>query len=118
MFPLIDATFADTARAIAQVQPAAVLVDAPGADGALLAALAEQIAARKPYLPLIAVEPDGALPNSALPFAPHGGNFDRLPARLRAALRVRALHSTVLRRNVGSNLPLIDPIRDATVHIS
>jgi len=115
MFPLIDATFADTARAIAQVQPAAVLVDAPGADGALLAALAEQIAARKPYLPLIAVEPDGALPNSALPFAPHGGNFDRLPARLRAALRVRALHSTVLRRNVGSNLPVIDPIRDATV---
>jgi len=115
MFPLIDATFADTARAIEQVQPAAVLVDAPGADEVLLAALAEQIAARKPYLPLIAVEPDGALPDSALPFAPHGGNFDRLPARLRAALRVRALHSTVLRRNVGTGLPGIDPTRDATV---
>lgn len=115
MFPLIDATFADTARAIEQVQPAAVLVDAPGADEVLLAALAEQIAARKPYLPLIAVEPDGSLPDSALPFAPHGGNFDRLPARLRAALRVRALHATVLRRNVGSSLPEIDPIRDATV---
>jgi len=115
MFSLIDATFADTARAIEQVQPAAVLVDAPGADEVLLAALAEQIAARKPYLPLIAVEPDGALPDSALPFAPHGGNFDRLPARLRAALRVRALHSTVLRRNVGTGLPGIDPTRDATV---
>ena len=115
MFPLVDATFADAARAVEQVQPAAVLVDAPGADEAQLVALAGQIFAQKPYLPVIAVEPDGALPYNALPFAPHGGNFDRLPARLRAALRVRALHTTVLRRLEDNGLVEINPTRDATV---
>ena len=115
MFPLVDATFADAARAVEQVQPAAVLVDAFGADEAQLVALAGQIFAQKPYLPVIAVEPDGALPYNALPFAPHGGNFDRLPARLRAALRVRALHTTVLRRLEDNGLVEINPTRDATV---
>ena len=115
MFPLVDATFADAARAVEQVQPAAVLVDALGADEAQLVALAGQIFAQKPYLPVIAVEPDGALPYNALPFAPHGGNFDRLPARLRAALRVRALHTTVLRRLEDNGLVEINPTRDATV---
>jgi len=115
MFPLIDASFADAARAVEQVQPAAVVVDAPGADDDELAALAEQISARKPYLPFIAVEPDGMLPDGTLPFAPHVGNYDRLPARLRAALRVRALHTTVLRRLDGHSLPPIDPTRDATM---
>ena len=115
MFPLIDADFADAARAIEQVQPAAVLVDAPGADEERFAELANKIAARKPYLPVVAVEPDRPLPDNALPFAPRGGNFDRLPARLRAALRVRALHATVLRRLGDTSLPDIDPTRDATV---
>jgi hypothetical protein len=115
MFPLIEATFADAARAIEQVQPAAVLVDARGAKEAELAALARRTSARKPYLPLIAIEPNGALPDGALPFAPHGSKFERLPARLRAALRVRALHTTVLRRNVDTSLSAIDPTRDATV---
>jgi hypothetical protein len=115
MFPLVDATFADAARAVEQVQPAAVLVDAPGTDEAQLATLARQIFAQTPYLPVIAVEPEGALPDNALPFAPHGGKFDRLPARLRAALRVRALHTTVLRRIEDNSLVEINPARDATV---
>jgi hypothetical protein len=115
MFPLIDASFADAAAAVGQVQPAAILIDAPGADEARLAAFSQQIVARKPYLPVIAVEPGGPLPDNALPFAPHGGNFDRLPARLRAALRVRALHTTVLRRLDDTRLPEIEPTRDATV---
>jgi hypothetical protein len=115
MFPLVDATFADAAGAVDLVQPAAVLVDAPGADATRLASLTERIVARKPYLPVIAVEPDGPLPGNTLPFAPHDGNFDRLPARLRAALRVRALHTTVLRRLDDTKLPDIEPTRDATV---
>jgi GGDEF domain-containing protein len=115
MFPLIDTDFADALHAIEHVQPAAVLVDAPGADRMRLAALAEQIAARKLYLPVIAVEPDGPLPDSALPFTPHGGNFDRLPARLRAALRVRALHATVQRRLDDPSLSALDPVQDATL---
>jgi hypothetical protein len=115
MFPLIDVDFADAGRAIDEVQPAAVLVDARGAGEMRLAALATKIAARKPYLPLIAVKAEGALPENALPFTPRGDDFDRLPARLRAALRVRALHATVLRRVSDVNLPEIDPARDATV---
>jgi hypothetical protein len=115
MFPLVDASLADAAAAVGQVQPAAVLIEASGADEARLAAFAKQIAGRKPYLPVIAVEPDGPLPDNALPFAPHGGSFDRLPARLRAALRVRALHTSVLRRLDDHELPEIEPTRDATV---
>jgi hypothetical protein len=80
-----------------------------------LAEFASKIAARKPYLPLIAVEPAGPLPENALPFTSFRGNFDRLPGRLRAALRVRALHATVLRRPGDTSLPDLDPARDATV---
>ena len=39
-----------------------------------------------------------SLPENAIPFSQSGGNFDRLMARLRAALRVRTLHATVMRR--------------------
>ena len=49
-----------------------------------------------------------------------GDNFDRLTARLRAALRVRTLHSTVMRRldddpAARQQLSDTDPVRDATV---
>ena len=68
-----------------------------------LDALARRIAAQQPYLPLIAVDPHIMLPENALPFSHAGGNSDRLLARLRAALRVRTLHATVMRRlNRGS----------------
>jgi hypothetical protein len=119
-FPVIQTGWADAARAITQVQPAAVLAAMSGAAEARLAALAAQIAARKPYVPLIAVEPTNALPDNALPFAQRDGNVDRLIARLRAALRIRALHTTVLRRLESeapppTKLPDTDPVRDATV---
>ena len=120
IFPVIQTGWADAARAVTQVQPAAVLAAMSDAAEARLAALAAQIAARKPYLPLIAVEPTSALPDNALPFAQNGGNIDRLIARLRAALRIRALHTTVLRRLESeapsqTKLPDTDPVRDATV---
>ena len=118
MFPLIEASFADAAKAVMQVQPSAVLADTSNANPAQFAALATQIAARKPYLPLIAVGPQYALPENAIPFSPQGGNFDRLLPRLRAALRIRALHITVLRRlgeQPMTRLPDTDPAREATV---
>jgi hypothetical protein len=120
LFPVIDATWADASRAIGQLAPAAVLVAATDAAEPGLDALAGQIAATKPYLPLIAVDPRGELPDNAIPFAQSGGNFDRLLARLRAALRVRTLHATVLRRLDGdpaarAALENTDPARDATV---
>ena len=109
----------DAARAVEQVQPAAVLVATSGIDEAGLAALAAPIATRQPYLPLIAVDPQIPLPDNAIPFfQSQRPDSDRLAARLRAALRVRTLHATVMRRLVPSApiaLSHIDPARDATV---
>jgi len=120
MFPVIDAGWADASRAIEQLQPAAVLVAMSAAAEPRFAALAKQIAGRQPYLPLIAVDPQASLPDNAIPFSQSGGHPERLTARLRAALRVRSLHTTVLRRLAdGAVTPTppanIDPIADATV---
>ena len=119
LFPVIEAGWADAARAVIDVQPAAVLAGVTAARQSALAALAKQIGAQKPYLPLIAFEPCFALPDNAIPFHPSGENFDRLVARLRGALRIRSLHLTVLRRlgdtQVKTDLPNSDPARDATV---
>jgi hypothetical protein len=120
MFPVIETTWADASRAVEQLQPAAVLVASSDAVEPGFEALAKQIAARQPYLPLIVVDPNTPLPENAIPFSQSGGNFDRLIARLRAALRVRTLHSTVMRRldddpAARTALPDTDPARDATV---
>jgi hypothetical protein len=120
MFPVIETGWVDAARAVAQVQPAIVLAAMFDGAEARLAALAKHVAARSPYLPLIVVEPRCVLPDNAIPFSQGGSNFDRLVARLRAALRVRVLHATVLRRLENQaagqiRLPDTDPSRDATV---
>ena len=60
--------------------------------------LAKRITLRQPYLPLLAIDPGIGLPENAIPFSQADGNFDRLVARLRAALRTRSLHATVMRR--------------------
>src|SRR5450631_708175 len=121
IFPIIDTAWADAGRAVEAMKPAAVVVAASSDSiASRFGALANEIAARKPYLPLIAVDPTGMLPENAIPFASGGGHFDRLPARLRAALRVRTLHSTVMRRlddDPAQRITLLDadPARDATV---
>jgi hypothetical protein len=120
MFPIIDTAWADASRAVEQTQPAAVLVAMSEEVEPGFKALAKQIAARQPYLPLIAVDPAASLPENAIPFSQAAGNFDRLAARLSAALRIRTLHSTVLRRldtdaTARASLAETDPVRDATV---
>jgi hypothetical protein len=122
LFPVIETEWTDAARAVEQVQPAAVL--ATSSDEAQLADLAARVDARQPYLPLVAVDPLAAVPDNVIPFfqnqdvqAQQGG-IDRLVGRLRAALRIRSLHATVMRRLVPSapmTLSQIDPARDATV---
>src|SRR6476661_4188787 len=119
MFPLIHAAWPDASRAVAQLAPAAVLIAGSGVESGF-ETLAKQIAATRPYLPLIVVDPGTSLPENAIPFAQSGGNFDRLMARLSAALRVRTLHSTVMRRfadgaAAAATLAETDPARDATV---
>ncbi len=120
IFPIIDTGWADAPHAVEQVQPAAVVVAMSVAGEPGFEPLAKQIAARQPYLPLIAIDPPIALPENAIPFSQIGDNFDRLTARLRAALRVRTLHATVMRRLDGApaeptQLADADPVRDATV---
>jgi hypothetical protein len=116
LFPVVETEWADAARAVEQVQPAAILTAASAVDEKSFAALAKQIAARQPYLPLIAVDPLIGLPENAIPFFQAQGNFDRLIARLSAALRIRSLHATVMRRQAVRIVPSdIDTVSDATV---
>jgi hypothetical protein len=118
LFPVIEADWTDAARAVDQVQPAAVVADCSEIDEADFAALAMRVAGRQPYLPLIAIDPQMALPDNAIPFFQIQGHSDRLIARLRAALRIRSLHATVMRRQVPATpvaLSNIDLAREATV---
>jgi hypothetical protein len=119
LFPIIDTALADASRAVGQLQPAAVLVGPSEACEPVFEALAEQIAAREPYLPLIVLDPTIPLPENALPFSQSGGKLDRLIARLRASLRVGTLHATLMRRlddpAARTTLADTDPSRDATV---
>ena len=128
LFPVIETEWADAVRAVEQVQPAAVLAATSDTDATGLAELATRVAARQPYLPLISVDPRIPHPDNVIPFfqsqipqtqvSQTQGGADRLQARLRAALRVRSLHATVMRRLVPSTpmaLSHIDPARDATV---
>jgi hypothetical protein len=118
IFPIVNTAPADAPRAVEQLAPAAIVVASEVIETGF-AALAKQIAATKPYLPLIAIDPRASLPANAIPFSPSGGNFSRLPARLRAALRTRSLHSIVMRRLDGdparTTLADNDPARDAIV---
>ncbi|MBH5402963.1 GGDEF domain-containing protein [Bradyrhizobium sp. CNPSo 4010] len=117
LFPVVDTDWASATRAVEEVQPAAVLALMHDGHEPYIAPLARKIAAQLPYLPFVTLDAAGTLPHNALPFCSRGGNPDRLIARLRAALRVRTLHATVLRRlpEVKVALPQGDPARDATV---
>ncbi|MBR0778142.1 GGDEF domain-containing protein [Bradyrhizobium diazoefficiens] len=117
LFPVVDSDWANAVRAIDQVQPAAVIAAMHGGHEPHMKRLAKVIADQPLYLPLVALDVQGTLPHNALPFSSRGGNPDRLTARIRAALRVRTLHATVLRRlpEVKVSLPETDPVRDATV---
>jgi len=118
LFPVLATGWSDAAHAVAGLQPAAMLVS--GEPGPQLAALAAQVAELRPYTPLIVIDPSVELPPNALPLGLPDGSVERLGARLRASLRVRSLHATVLRRLAGdpaaqTALQLTDPLAEATV---
>jgi GGDEF domain-containing protein len=100
-FPIVEATFADAPAAIAEIKPAALVLAADAWPvGRVGTALIKAIETRGgPLMPVLArMNADNEVPVPyALPF-----NADepvsRLIARLRSALRVRTLHTTVLRR--------------------
>jgi hypothetical protein len=118
MFPVIETNWSEAAHAVGLLHPAAVLTS--GDIGAGFAALAAQVAELEPYVPLVVIDPSVSLPENALPFALTDGSLERLNCRLRAALRVRSLHATVLRRVADDQVTQIklsdtDPIQEATV---
>jgi GGDEF domain-containing protein len=129
-FPIIETNWNDAPTAFVSVKPAAVVIAEAGAPPSESSArmLCLQIAtANGPIVPTLAFahpDDDVALP-LALPADPD------LPvahavARLQSAMRVRALHSTVLRRielftsqgGTAPALPLTDALDDATVLIA
>lgn len=117
---VIETNWANAAQAIDQMSPAVVIVAEPTADSATFESLATRIATMQPYVPLIVLDAPASLPTGAIPFSPKENGADRLAARLRAALRVRALHATMLRRQAdrpSASHPFADsdPLQDATV---
>jgi len=129
-FPIVEAKWADAPTAFITVKPSAIIIAEPGppADQEAARMLCLQIATvNGPIVPVIARaygDEDAAVPialpaDAALP-------VERLLARLTSAMRVRALHATVLRRiemfaSHGGQLPMLpvgDALDDATVLIA
>lgn len=128
-FPIVETKWADAPTAFVSVKPAGVVIAEPGPSPSESAArmLCLQIATVDgPIVPTIALsagDTDAAIPvalsfDAALP-------PQRLIARLQSAMRVRALHATVLRRldlfdpaGKAPTLPKTDPLDDATVLIA
>src|SRR5918999_2438066 len=129
-FPVIESRWVDAPSAFISVQPSAVVLADPGpaSDSKAARTLGLQIQTRNgPFIPLIGrarsdagIAIPGGLPIDA------DASATRLVARLRMALRVRALHAAVLRRmeTFGSQdgampaLPQTDPVEDATVLVA
>jgi GGDEF domain-containing protein len=101
-FPIVETGFADAPAAIAEIQPAALLLADPDAAPSprLIRALTQCIETRRgPVMPVLArVKADSLLPLPIALSVAAGEPFARLLARLSSALRVRSMHAAVLRR--------------------
>jgi hypothetical protein len=129
-FPVVEANWADAPAAFISVKPAAVIIAEPGEPKSEASArmLCLQIATAKdaivPTIARVQGKQEAAVP-IALP-ADASMPVARLIARLQSAMRVRALHATVLRRiemfaSHGGTLPPMpvgDALEDATVLIA
>lgn len=116
----------DAIASIAKQRPSAVIL----ADGAtspnVQFAVASAIGSRTPVVPILAALPAGEAPASPHVIPVVADNVPtQLVPRLRAALRVRALHATVLdrleeasERSDRPEFPQHDPLEDATVLVA
>src|SRR5271166_2370471 len=128
-FPVIEASRQQVAVATRSVQPAAIILADPNAaaDPAVREAIEAALATvGELFVPVIAcVRGDAASTfGPALPIAADASP-GRLIARLRAALRVRTLHGSVLRRAASlqesggvPDMPDGDPLDDATMIVA
>src|SRR5262245_25211550 len=129
-FPIVETKWADAPAAFRTAKPSAVIIAEPGppANDEAARMLCLQVATfNGPIVPVIACvrgDEHAAVPialpaDAALP-------VQRLLARLQSAMRVRALHDTVLRRiemfaSHDGKLPMLpvgDALDDATVLIA
>ena len=129
-FPVVESKWADAPAAFTSVKPAAVVIVEPRApaDEAAARKLGKQIAtAAGPLVPVVARVNDNADPALSIALAVDAAQpVERLIARLQWAMRVRALHATVLRRietfaGPATHLPALplgDALDDATVLIA
>lgn len=127
--PMREVAPGEAVAAIGKTRPSAVVLAdrAPDPDHAIAQSIAAKLAALSgPLVPILAVmqETDAPAFANALPI-PADSVPSRLVPRLRAALRVRALHATVLRRaeevaarGDAPELPEHDPLEDATVLVA
>src|SRR5580658_5236691 len=131
-FPIIETNWRDAATALGSVEPEAVVLAAPCSDRERAEKFATVLSNRfntgkGTFTPILALtRDDGAAPvanalaiSASVPAA-------RIVARLSAALRIRALHGTVLRRvetltSRGEPVPEqpdTDPLDEATVLVA
>ncbi len=131
-YPIVETGWTDAPAALASIEPEAIVAAEPCPDQPRANAVAKAIAAHRVkgsgfYMPVLArARDDGAsLIADALAIAANMPP-DRIVGRLSAALRIRALHGTVMRR-IGTltsrgeqlpELPASDPLDEATVLIA
>jgi GGDEF domain-containing protein len=129
-FPVVESRWADAPAAMISIQPSAIVLAQPGPapDAEAAQQLRLQLQTRNgPMVPLISRAAGGLAPAiaEALP-VDAAAPPDRLVGRLRSALRVRALHATVLRRaetltdetGLIAKFPDSDPLDDATILVA
>ncbi len=127
-FPVVDVGWVEAPTAIASIEPEAIIL-ADACDGTHAAAFSKVLAERaktreRAFMPVIACIRDEstALWPDALTIAA-SAPAERIINRLNIALRIRALHATVLRRmqmlasrgELPPELPLGDPLDEASV---
>jgi len=124
-FPVVSVQWSEAGAAIAEIQPAAVVLGDPGAmpQPKPLQAFRRAVDKASPMVPVIARVRSDTSPqfDDALPISADA-SLGRLVGRLRSALRVRTLHATALRRaetltaqGRPPEWPKGDPLDDATV---
>jgi hypothetical protein len=126
---VVETPLVEAAKAITRIQPTAVLFADPAPEPVRLLAdelMAAIDAVPAPFMPVAARIKDGETTGlEALPIDVDAPN-EQIVARVAAALRVRTLHATVLRRidtqrGNDADVPLLpdsDPLDEATVLVA
>jgi hypothetical protein len=131
-FPIIETTWAEAPKALLSVEPEAIVLadgspDRTAADA--LAGALDDLCEKQGgiYMPVVArLRDDAASPFADTLAIAANAPGDRLVRRLAAALRIRTLHSTILRRTrtltsrgtALPELPVTDPLDEAYVLVA